>query len=268
MIDAHVHVWRVGENGCTWPTSDLEPIYRDFDLDDLRSFALADGVNGVLLVQSQDDDRDSDWLLSLSGDPLVVGVVGWADFQAADAADRIGAFACRSALKGLRPMVQDREDDWYDSRAVDAAMEAMADRKLVLDALIRPRHLRSLERLALRHPTVPIVIDHAAKPDLTDLIEWKYRMERVADLPNACCKLSGLLTELPPGAGPEAIRPAFDMLWDLFGSERLIWGSDWPVLTLAGSYQGWLAQALDLVPGSAHGQVFDLNARRVYGLSE
>jgi L-fuconolactonase len=264
VIDSHAHLWRVGENGCTWPAPDLQPIYRDFTLDDLHEAAGPAGVDGVILVQSQEDLADTRWLLSLSEDPLIAGVVGWIDFAAAEAAVTIGSLVSNAALRGLRTMVQDRESGWYDSPSLDPVFGIMAQLRLTLDALIRPKHLPSLRRLAERHPQLTIVIDHAAKPVFTDLVSWRDEILEIARLPNVACKLSGLLTELPPDARPEAIEPAFDVLWDVFGPERLVWGSDWPVLTLAGSYRGWLSHAQALVPSKHHTAVFDRNARRVY----
>ena len=267
MIDSHAHLWRLGENGCTWPTPDLEPIHRDFLLDDLRRVAEAAGVDGVVLVQSQDSLADTQWLLPLATDPLIAGVVGWVDFSATDVPARIRELAHNGAIRGLRPMVQDLESDWYDAPVHDPAFATMSELNLVLDGLVRPKHLPSLRRLAQRHSKLSIVIDHGAKPDFHDLAGWRDQIAAIARQPNVTCKLSGLLTELPPGAPPEAIEPAFRALWDSFGSQRLIWGSDWPVLTLAGRYDSWLAQARRLVPADHHDAVFDLNARGIYRIA-
>src|ERR671933_1838 len=121
MIDTHVHLWRLGQNGCTWPTPDLKPIHRDFVLDDLRQLLARTGISRVILVQSQPADADTAWLLSIAGDPLVAGVVGWTDFLAPDAAAAIGHLATNSRLRGLRPMVQDLYADWYDEPRLDPA---------------------------------------------------------------------------------------------------------------------------------------------------
>ena len=266
MIDAHVHLWRLGRNGCTWPTADLAPIYRDFTLGDLDEVTRASGVEQVVLVQSQEDAQDTAWLLSLVDDPLIAGVVGWTDFAQADAVTTIGKLASNRRLRGLRPMVQDRGPGWYDAPELDSAFTAMTALQLVLDALVRPQHLPSLLRLALRHPDLSIVIDHAAKPVPGDLDGWSQQIEMLAQLPNVCCKLSGLLTELPPGAAADDIAPIFAHLWSAFGAERLIWGSDWPVLRLAGNYADWLEQCRRLIPSVHHGCVFDSNARRIYGI--
>lgn len=268
MIDSHVHLWRLGQNGCAWPTPDLTAIYRDFTLDDLRRVVQPVGVNQVVLVQSQEDDSDTAWLFSVARDPLIAGVVGWTDFQNPDAPARIGRLASNPSLRGLRPMVQHCEAGWYDAAALDPAFAAMTALQLVLDALVRPRHLPSLLRLALRHPELSIVIDHAAKPVPSDLDPWSEQIDLLARLPNVACKLSGLLTELPPGAPPRAAAPVFDHLWNSFGAERLIWGSDWPVLRLAGDYCGWLEQCQQLVPSIHHQAVFDTNARRIYRIQE
>lgn len=268
MIDAHVHLWRVGQNGCTWPTADLAPIYRDFTLDDLRPLARASGVGRVIVVQSQEADTDTAWLLSLAGDPLIAGVVGWTDFLQPDASTAIGRLATNPNLRGLRPMVQDREADWYEAPELDPAFAAMTALQLVMDALVRPRHLPALLTLAMRHPDLTIVIDHGAKPVPGELEPWCEQMALLARLPNVACKLSGLLTELPPGSPAQDVTPVFDHLWDAFGAERLIWGSDWPVLRLAGDYQAWLDQCRSLVPSLHREQVFNSNARSIYDLDD
>lgn len=267
MIDAHVHVWRIGANRCTWPTPELAALYRDFTLDDWRAAAGPSTVEGVILVQTQEDTADTEWLLELADDPIVQAVIGWADLHAADAPAAIAQLARRSKLRGLRPMVQGRAAEWYDDPALEPAWGAMAEAGLVLDALVRPAHLPSLTRLAERHPVLPIVIDHAAKPVLGDLVGWHRDLADLAAHPQVRCKLSGLLTERAAGSRASAIEPAVTILLALFGPDRLIWGSDWPVLTMAGDYRGWLEQARALVPAEQHDAVFGGTARATYGIA-
>jgi L-fuconolactonase len=268
MIDTHVHLWQLGRNGCTWPTPDLKPIYRDVTFDDLRAVTSAAGVDRVVLVQSQEADEDTAWVLSIAGDPLIAAVVGWVDLFRPDASAAIGALARNPLLRGLRPMVQDREADWYDAPGLDPALTAMTALQLVFEALVRPRHLPALLRLAMRHPDLAILINHAAKPDASDLASWSGQMGLLAQLPNVSCKFSGLLTELPAAELSAALAAIFDHLWNAFGAERLVWGSDWPVLELAGAYGDWADQCRRLVPLAHHEALFETNARRIYGIQE
>jgi L-fuconolactonase len=260
MIDTHVHLWRIGQNDCTWPTAAEAAIHRDVEPAELAATLAEAGVARALLVQSQESPRDTAWLMT-HGLPLV----GWADLRVAD---DVKTLAANPLIRGLRPMVQGREADWYDDPALDAGLAAMAEAGLVLDALIRPRHLPALDRLAARHPTLAIVIDHGAKPDIAgDGFEaWHAALAPLASRPNVHIKLSGLLTEKAADQPADAVRPYAEAMLALFGADRVIWGSDWPVVTLAGDYAGWLAQACDLVPADHHDAVFGGNAARIYRL--
>jgi L-fuconolactonase len=271
MIDAHQHIWRLGENGCVWPTADDGVLHRDWSLDDFRAEALPRGVRRTVLVQSQESDRDTEWLLALAeGEALVAAVVGWADLAAVDAPARIAALAAQPKLAGLRPMVQHRPADCYGDPAIEAGLRALVDHGLVLDALIRVPHLHALGRLADRLPELRIVIDHAAKPavgSVQGFADWYPGIAWLAERANVTCKLSGLLTECGE-ARAEAIEPYIATILDLFGAERVMWGSDWPVLNAASDYGVWLDLALRLVPREDHDFVFGGTASRVYNISE
>jgi len=250
LIDAHQHFWRVGRNGFSWPTPDLAAIHRDFGPGDLMEVGAPLGLVGSVLVQSQADDRDTDWLLEVAADaPLVLAVVGWADLRSPSAATRIADLARRPKLRGLRPMLQDLEDDaWIADPDLDPAFDAMVAHGLSLDALVLTRHLPHLLALARRRPDLAIVIDHGAKPPIAtgepaDFRSWASGIDALAALPRVFCKLSGLLTEAAPNPSPEVLAPYVRRLVSAFGPERLMWGSDWPVLNLAGDYGGWRAMA-------------------------
>jgi L-fuconolactonase len=160
--------------------------------------------------------------------------------------------------------------DWILRPELAHALAALAETRLVFDALVKPRQIVVVDELAARHPGLAIVLDHGAKPKLGDaaaMAAWRAGMAKLAKRANVTCKLSGLLTELPPGADAALVRDAAGALFDLFGAERLIWGSDWPVLTLAGGYQDWFALACDAVasrqPGALRA-VMGANAARIY----
>ncbi|MGY4830060.1 amidohydrolase family protein [Sphaerotilaceae bacterium SBD11-9] len=276
VIDAHQHFWRLADRAGQWPPASLEAIHRDFGPADLQPLLDRCEVGGTVLVQSLSSVADTESLLQLAdGHAFVRGVVGWVDLKAADAAAQIDRLARHPRLKGLRPMLQDLADErWIDDPALEPAVAAMLAHRLCFDALVLPRHLRALLAFARRHPALPIVIDHAAKPDIPrgQLQPWLGDLAALAALPQVHCKLSGLLTEAGPSPHAQRLRPWVDVLCQLFGPKRLIWGSDWPVLNLAGNYEGWLAMArrlCGLQPGAGDGTqaaIFGGNARRFYRL--
>jgi L-fuconolactonase len=268
MIDAHQHLWRIGRNDCEWPTPDLAAIYRDYGVEDLEAAARPLGVTGSVLVQSQPSDRDTDWMLEVAAtSPFILGVVGWADLKAADAPARVADLAARPKLKGLRPMLQGLPEDWILDPVAEPAVQAMIDHDLTFDALVFPRHLPSLAVFARRHPDLSIIIDHGAKPLIADDVidPWRDDIAALAALPNVTCKVSGLLTEAGDRP-PEALAPYVEHLLATFGAERLMWGSDWPVVELVETYTVWFDLARDLLGGPAIAPVFGDVARRTYKL--
>ncbi|HKT42234.1 MAG TPA: amidohydrolase family protein [Rhodanobacteraceae bacterium] len=272
VIDAHVHFWRIGHNDCTWPPPELAAIHRDFLPDDWQRVAQTCGVDAAIAVQSQPSGRDTGWLLELARDDVrIAGVIGWVDLSARDAPDRVAALASHPKLRGLRPMLQELpDDDWILQSSLKPAIDAMVAQGLCLDALARPRHLPHLSRLAERHPALRIVIDHAAKPDVAHgVIEpWRSQIAALAEHPNVFCKLSGLVTEAGGGWQPDDLRPYVGHLLATFGSQRLLWGSDWPVVNMAADYSRWFDLAGDLarLAGGERAALFGGNAVRVYGI--
>lgn len=268
-IDAHHHLWRIADRAGQWPPPDLAAIHRDFTLDDLAPVLAAGGIDGTVLVQTLEDEAETDAMLALAARaPVIRGVVGWTDLKAPDAPARIARLARDPHLKGLRPMLQDNPDDsWIADPLLAPAVDAMVAHDLAFDALVRPRQLDALLTFATRHPTLRIVVDHGAKPEIAagGTPGWRKAMAALAARPNVRCKLSGLLTEAGT-RGAEAVRPCAEAILDLFGPARVLWGSDWPVLNLAGSYEGWLRQCLDLVPPADHDAVFGGNAISFYKL--
>ncbi len=197
-------------------------------------------------------------------------MVGWIDFDAPDAPDVVARLSSHCRLVGLRPMVQDlADDDWLARPALAPVFEAMVAVGLVFDALVLPRHLPQLLRVVERHPDLAVVVDHGAKPRIAarDLGRWREDLRAVAYAPEVACKLSGLLTEAAPGDGLPALRPAVDAILDAFGPRRVLWGSDWPVVNLAGGYDRWREislAALAALEAPARDAVLGGNAKRVY----
>jgi L-fuconolactonase len=250
-VDSHHHVWRVARGDYGWLTPDL-PIYRDCMLDDLRP--LLGEITATVLVQAAPTEAETAFMLTVARDSrgVVRGVVGWTDLAAPNAAARVADLARAPELKGLRPMLQDIADtDWILRPAVQPALVAMTQCGLRFDALIKPHHLPNLLSLAARHPRLPIVIDHAAKPAIAygAFDPWADDIARVARETGAYCKLSGLVSEAVPHWQHDDLRRTTDHLIACFGPARLMWGSDWPVVELAGGYTRWRAATDHLLAG-------------------
>jgi L-fuconolactonase len=277
-IDAHQHYWSTAHSDYGWlqPVPSLAPIYRDFTPADLHPLLDAVGIVGTVLVQAAPSEAETWRLLDIARQPgnRVLGVVGWCDLLAQDARARIQRLAGEPMLKGLRPMLQDIADPrWILDARLAPAIEAMTQAGIAFDALVKPVHLPPLLEFLLRHPALRAVIDHGAKPAIAARAfqPWADDMARIARQTQALCKLSGLPNEAGAGAAPSAMRPYVEHLLAEFGPKRLIWGSDWPVLTLACSYaqwfeasQGWLAALCD----QDRTLVMGANARAFYRLGD
>ena len=269
-IDAHQHFWRIDSPCHEWPQRDLPTIWRDFLPEHLAPALQACRIAGSVLVQSQPSDADTDWMLGLAErTPSVLGVVGWTDVTAVGAPERIAALASHPRLKGLRPMLQNLAADWILQPSARLAIEAMAARDLVFDALIRPLHLAAIDTLAQRHPELSIVINHGAKPEIAagGFAGWAEALSRVAERPNVACKLSGLVTEAGEGWSEAQLEPFVRHVLQVFGPDRVLWGSDWPVLLLCAGYEQWHDTACGFVPQEHEGAIFAGNAARIYSLT-
>ena len=271
MIDAHQHFWQLGRGDYDWPNDSVAPIFRDFGPEDLAPQLAAAGVRQTVLVQATPTVAETRYLLNLAArTQFVAAVVGWVDLAAPDALAVIDGLRRDPMLRGLRPMLQSIDDtDWILQPAADAALRHMAQVGLRFDALIQPRHLPVIATLAQRHPDLPIVVDHVAKPRMgqgqVPDAAWLAGISALAALPNVWCKLSGMITEIGPDWMPADLTAHAAHVLASFGPDRVMWGSDWPVVNLAGDYAGWIAQARAMV-GEGADQVFAGTARRFYGL--
>ena len=272
-IDAHFHCWELARGDYGWLTPGLGTIYRDYDLLDLKPFVEDARIDATVLVQAAPTEAETQFLLEQAdANPAVLGVVGWVDFLAPDAPARIEALARHPRLKGLRPMLQDIADPaWILQPAAAPALRAMAACGLVFDALVKSAHLPHILTLAGRHPELRMVIDHGAKPDIAagEWQPWADALARIATDTQAMCKLSGLLTEAGPRPAPGAVRRWCEHLLQSFGTDRVVWGSDWPVLELAAPYALWWLTSRQLLDGldePAQAAVMGGNAVRLYGL--
>ncbi|WP_213952741.1 MULTISPECIES: amidohydrolase [unclassified Variovorax] len=258
-IDAHQHFWRPARGDYGWLRADdakLAPLYRDFLPADLQATLQVHHVTQTVLVQAAPSEAETDFMLALAESTgFIGGVVGWVDLGRAESASTLARWAeWHPHLKGVRPMLQDLADpDWIAHAPHADTVRTMQRLGLRFDALVKPQHLGALLRFVESWPELPVVIDHAAKPPLVEgwdadwVGQWRRRMTELAAYPLVSCKFSGLLTEAPEGAGTTELRPVWDHLIHCFGPERLMWGSDWPVLNLASDYANWINVADSLI---------------------
>jgi len=241
-VDSHQHFWRLDRDDYGWLTPALSPIYRDYLPEDLAPQLARAGVSSTIAVQAAPTEAETRFLLQLAREhSFIAGVVGWVDFESAAAVDAVGELAGDVNLVGLRPMIQDIPDpEWMLRQEFAPVFEAMIDNGLVFDALVKPQHLPALRELAARYPDLTMVLDHAAKPPLAtgSIDAWKREIALLAGASDIVCKISGLVTEAGYADAPTFVE-CVDHLLETFGTQRLMWGSDWPVCELVCSYQHW-----------------------------
>jgi L-fuconolactonase len=237
IIDSHQHFWRLSRGDYTWLTTDHRVLYRDFLPADLAPLLSENSIRATVLVQAAASEAESRYLFEIAEThSFVAGVVGWVDFESPTIRQRIAGLTRDGGnkLKGLRPMIQDIADPhWVSRPALDRAFEAMAANGLVFDALVKPFQIDALRKRLLRHSKLRAVLDHAGKPDIANdgFDSWALDLERLARNTSAYCKLSGLLTEAGDRASTEHLAPYVAHAFACFGPERVLWGSDWPVVT-------------------------------------
>jgi L-fuconolactonase len=253
IIDAHHHLWDPADRPYPWMDDSVAPIRRRFDVDDLRAAARSTDVTRTIVVQAVHDPGETAWLLE-QPEP-VAGVVGWVDLTAPDVVDRIAALVAGSGgdrpastrLVGIRHQAHDEPDpDWLARPEVVRGVRAVAAAGLVFDVLVRAREHRAALALLDAVPEGSFVLDHAGKPDIAGGDPgWAARIDDFAARPNVACKVSGLFTE----AGPEWRRQPVDRyvraVVERFGPERSLFGSDWPVSTLATTYDDVVRRTTD-----------------------
>jgi L-fuconolactonase len=255
----------------------LESLHRPYTVDDLRRATGDAGVDRTVLVQTVSDTEETKEFLAVSAGAggLVAGVVGWVDLCASDVADLVAALRAAPGgdrLVGVRHQVEDEPaDDWFSLPAVRRGIEEIARCGLVYDLLVRPDQLMSAVALADALPDAALVLDHGAKPPIgrPGWDRWAEQVATLAQRDNVCCKLSGLFTQVPSGGRLTDVVPSAEHLLDLFGPQRLMIGSDWPVSTLAAPYPQVLAATHELLTGlttSERADVVGGTAARTYRL--
>ncbi|WP_321964047.1 amidohydrolase family protein [Paraburkholderia sp. J7] len=275
-IDAHQHYWDPARGDYGWLTPSMTTLYRAFGPADLAPLRASCGVSRTVVVQAAPTVEETRWLLDLArNEPSIAGVVGWVPLDDPHVGTLIAELAREPKLCGVRPMLQDLpDDDWIATADTARGVEALIAHDLAFDALVFTRHAQALATFLARHPDLRVVIDHGAKPPIaagaaSGFAAWSQAITRFAQFPQVHCKLSGLATEAAPGWDNATLAPWVAHLFASFGPQRLMWGSDWPVLNLNGDYERWHACAQQLTKtfsADERAAVFGSNAAAFYRL--
>jgi L-fuconolactonase len=278
VVDAHHHFWTPGRYDYSWMAgAALDPIRRPFGPDDLRPLLAAAGVDYTVLVQTVPSvDETREFMETAARVSFVAGVVGWVDLTGPAVGETLAELQSQpngSTLVGIRHQVHDEEDAaWLLRSDVQRGLAAVRDAGLAYDLLVRPRELPAALATARAFPDMRFVIDHIAKPPIAsgEIEAWAGLLEPFRSLPHVSCKLSGMITEAKWTAWtPEDLRPYVEHAVDVFDTDRVIYGSDWPVSLLAGAYlavKTALEEALPSLSPEEWAQVFGGNAIRFYRL--
>ncbi|MEK6479307.1 amidohydrolase family protein [Catalinimonas sp. 4WD22] len=245
-IDAHQHFWKYDPAKLGWINNDMQVLTRDYLPPDLKAEMDKTGYDGCVAVQASQSEAETDYLLDLAKQyDYIKGVVGWVDLCDYNVKSRLAHYVKYPKLCGIRHIVHDEADDYFLLRPdFMRGVKMLNDFGLSYDILIFEKHLPVTLQFVSYLPESRLVVDHIAKPRIAaaELSPWKENMRSLAEYPNVYCKLSGMVTEADWHKWkPDDFNPYLDVVFEAFGTDRLMIGSDWPVCRLAGEYEEVMA---------------------------
>ena len=274
IIDTHHHFWKYSTAEYGWIGDDMKMIRRDFLPADLKKTLDEAGVSGAVSVQARTIVEESDWLLSMAEKhDFLRGVVGWVPLTEKDVEKHLERLSAHKKFKGVRHVIQGEPDDNYILRPdFNAGIKKLLKYKLRYDILIFERQLKPSIKFVDQHPNQMFILDHIAKPKIKERIlsPWREDMIALGKRPNVYCKISGMITEADHKQWTSAdLAPYLDTALQAFGPKRLMFGSDWPVMLVAGQYKPWvelIKEAIKRYSTAEQEQILSKNAITAYGL--
>ena len=273
IIDTHVHFWKYDKIRDAWITDEMKILKQDYLPVHLITTLKRNDVDGCIAVQAGQSEYETHFLVELSKTHSEIkGVVGWVDLLNKNLEERLQFFSQFNIIKGWRHVVQSEPDDFLLRSDFQKGVAALASYNCTYDILIYHHQLKPALDFVSKFPNQKFVIDHCAKPDIgkKNITEWKTLMKEMAQHPNVCCKISGLFTETKWkewSAGD--FYPYLDAVFEAFGVDRLMFGSDWPVILLSGMYVQWkslLEKYMEKFSEEERLKVFGENAIKFYNL--
>ncbi len=272
-IDSHVHFWKYDKKRDSWITGDMKILRQDYLPEHLTISLKRNEVDGCVAVQADQSELETHFLAELAmTHPVIKAVVGWIDLQNENIDGRLHYFSRYPVIKGWRHIAQSEPDDFLLRERFRRGIRALGKYNYTYDILIYHHQLKPAVEFVSEFPEQKFVIDHCAKPGIKDksIEEWKSFIRNLGQYPNVFCKLSGLFTEAKWkewSAGD--FYPYLDVVFDAFGTDRLMFGSDWPVILLSGIYVQWkslLEKYMENFTMDDRQKVFGLNAIQFYNL--
>jgi L-fuconolactonase len=253
IIDSHQHFWDPSRGDYLWMPKDDKILSRIYSETDLILDFKSTNVTNTVLVQAAATNNETEYMLSIADKSKIVsGVVGWINFENPKQLSQLKKFAKHPKFVGVRPMIQDIPDvNWMMNEKLDWAFKSIMDMNLTFDALGFPQHLENFLILAKKYSSLKIVIDHFMKPKISnnnarEFKNWATGISNLAELKNVYCKFSGIITEHSKNWKENDLKPYTDHILNVFGSERVMWGSDWPVCKLRAEYSEWFNTSQNL----------------------
>lgn len=273
VIDTHVHFWKYDKKRDDWITDRMKTLQQDYLPPTLEGTLRRNGVAGCVAVQASQTELETHFLVELAKTyNIIKGVVGWIDLQDERVEERLLYFTQYPIIKGWRHVVQSEPDDFLLGPAFQRGVRLLQAYDYTYDILVYPRQLKAALEFVAQFPEQRFVIDHCAKPDIAgkQTAEWAVLMKEIARHPNVYCKLSGLFTEAKWKQWSAAeFYPILDVVFSEFGTDRLMYGSDWPVILLSGIYVQWkslLEKYTEHFNTKEKEKIFGNNATRFYNL--
>jgi L-fuconolactonase len=239
-IDAHQHFWKFDPVRDSWIDESMQKIQRDFLPEDLLPLLQENQFSGCVAVQASQSEDETNFLVNLAAkNDFIKGVVGWVDLRGVTIEERLSHFSSNKIIKGFRHVVQGEPDDFMLRKDFQNGISALKQFNFTYDILIFHRQLPAAIELANQFPDQPFVIDHIAKPDIKsgDILSWKKGIQEISKAENISCKISGMVTEADwKNWKTDDLKPYLDIVFENFSADKLMFGSDWPVLNVASNY--------------------------------
>lgn len=272
-VDTHVHFWQYSEGDPDWISDEMDLLKQDYLPRNILPTLKRNGIDNCIAVQARQSELETHFLLELAkSNDVIKGIVGWIDLRRQDVSERIQYFSQFPYIKGWRHIVQDEPDNFLYDKDFRRGVSLLNQYGYTYDVLVYHRQLKSALDFVSAFPDQRFIIDHCAKPDIKhkEINEWKQNMKEMAKFPNTWCKISGLLTEARWKSWSAAdFYPYLDVVFESFGTNRILFGSDWPVMLLAGMYVQWkslLEKYMENIDDEEKEKIFGSNAVEVYKL--